>query len=174
MILQNENLQGAEGMKRISVRIIQSLSDYPGNMERCQVEEVVIGGCAVSVSVWTCICASSVCFFFEKQWHFCTLIEIISMRIEPSQSNSTLYDYFCAFEFKLSVSVYLSSFANNTERFFGCDVKKKSKKAFRMRQINCWLSMWHFVREDFTISIIVMFCLPLEEMFCTSERVIFR
>lgn len=44
MILQNENLQGAEGMKRISVRIIQSLSDYPGNMERCQVEEVVIGG----------------------------------------------------------------------------------------------------------------------------------
>lgn len=96
MILQNENLQGAEGMKRISVRIIQSLSDYPGNMEQCQVEEVVIGGCAVSVSVWTCICASSVCFFFEKQWHFCTLIEIISMRIEPSQSNSTLYDYFCA------------------------------------------------------------------------------
>lgn len=51
MILQNENLQGAEGMKRISVRIIQSLSDYPGNMERCQVEEVVTGGCAVSVSV---------------------------------------------------------------------------------------------------------------------------
>lgn len=51
MILQNENLQGAEGMKRISVRIIQSLSDYPGNMERCQVEEVVIGGCVVSVSV---------------------------------------------------------------------------------------------------------------------------
>lgn len=44
MILQNENLQGAEGMKRISVRIIQSLSDYPGNMELCQVEEVVIVG----------------------------------------------------------------------------------------------------------------------------------
>lgn len=29
---------GAEGMKRISVRIIQSLSDYPANMELCQVE----------------------------------------------------------------------------------------------------------------------------------------
>lgn len=49
MILQNENLQGAEGMKRISVRIIQSLSDYPGNMELCQVEEVCNCGCAVSV-----------------------------------------------------------------------------------------------------------------------------
>lgn len=44
MILQNENLQGAEGMKRISVRIIQSLSDYPGNMELCQVDEAVIVG----------------------------------------------------------------------------------------------------------------------------------
>lgn len=44
MILQNENLRGAEGRKRISVRIIQSLSDYPGNMELCQVEEFVIVG----------------------------------------------------------------------------------------------------------------------------------
>lgn len=31
-------------MKRISVRIIQSLSDYPANMELCQVEGVVIVG----------------------------------------------------------------------------------------------------------------------------------
>lgn len=31
-------------MKRISVRIIQSLSDYPGNTELRQVEEVVIVG----------------------------------------------------------------------------------------------------------------------------------
>lgn len=31
-------------MKRISVRIIQSLCDYPDNMELCQVEEVVIVG----------------------------------------------------------------------------------------------------------------------------------
>lgn len=31
-------------MKRTSVRIIQSLPDYPGNMELCQVEEVVIVG----------------------------------------------------------------------------------------------------------------------------------
>ncbi len=44
MILQNENLQGAEGMKRISVRIIQSLSDYPGSMGLRQVEEAVIVG----------------------------------------------------------------------------------------------------------------------------------
>lgn len=44
MILQNENLWGAEGRKRISVRIIQSLSDYLGNMELCQVEEFVIVG----------------------------------------------------------------------------------------------------------------------------------
>lgn len=40
--------KGAEGMKRISVRIIQSLSDYSGNMELCQAEEVVI----VSVQFW--------------------------------------------------------------------------------------------------------------------------
>lgn len=43
-ILQNENLQGAEGMKRISLRIIQSLSDYPGDEEPRQVEGVVIAG----------------------------------------------------------------------------------------------------------------------------------
>lgn len=101
MILQNENLQGAEGMKRISVRIIQSLSDYPGNMELCQVEEVVIVGvqflfttvCRVGVHVRTNACAQRACCFFEQQWHFCTLIEIISMRIEPSQLTSVLRDY---------------------------------------------------------------------------------
>lgn len=55
MISQDENFVGgrgewgwgvegglAEGMKRISVRIIQSSSDYPPNMELCQVEAVVI------------------------------------------------------------------------------------------------------------------------------------
>lgn len=61
MILQNEILQRAEGMKRISVRIIQSLSDYPGNMELCQVEEVVIVGVqflfTTSAGVYTCLCA---------------------------------------------------------------------------------------------------------------------
>ncbi len=60
MILQNENLQGAAGMKRISVRIIQSLSDYPGNMELCQVEEVVIVGVqflfTARAGVCTCVC----------------------------------------------------------------------------------------------------------------------
>lgn len=70
MILQNENLQGAEGMKRISVRIIQSLSDYPGNMELCQVEEVVIvgvqflfttvGGGGLCARVHKCLCAACV------------------------------------------------------------------------------------------------------------------
>lgn len=61
MILQNENLQEAEGMKRISVRIIQFLSDYPGNMELCQVEKVVIVGVqflfTTSVGEYTCVCA---------------------------------------------------------------------------------------------------------------------
>lgn len=46
-------------MKRISVRIIQSLSDYPGNMELCQVEEAVIVGVqflfTTSVGVCTCV-----------------------------------------------------------------------------------------------------------------------
>lgn len=60
MILQNENLQGAEGMKRISVRIIQSLSDYPANMGLCQVEEVVIVGVqflfTTSVDAHMCVC----------------------------------------------------------------------------------------------------------------------
>lgn len=59
MILQNENVQGAEEMKRISFRIIQSLSDYPGNMELCQVEEVVIVGVqflfTTSVCEYTCV-----------------------------------------------------------------------------------------------------------------------
>lgn len=59
MILQNENVQGAEEMKRISFRIIQSLSDYPGNMELCQVEEVVIVGVqflfTTSVGEYTCV-----------------------------------------------------------------------------------------------------------------------
>lgn len=48
-------------MKRISVRIIQSLSDYPPNMELCQVEEVVIVVCAVSVYYSVEACAG---FFF--------------------------------------------------------------------------------------------------------------
>lgn len=77
MILQNENLQGAAGMKRISVRIIQSLSDYPGNMELCQVEEVVIVGVQflfttrVGVCTHASVCLGmSVCCFFEKLWRF--------------------------------------------------------------------------------------------------------
>lgn len=53
--------RGAEGMKRISVRIIQSLSDYPPNMELCQVEEVVIVVYAVSVYYSVEACAG---FFF--------------------------------------------------------------------------------------------------------------
>lgn len=73
MILQNENLQGAEGMKRISVRIIQSLSDYLGNMELRQVEKVVIAGVqslfTTSVDAFVGLCMS-VCCFFEKQWRF--------------------------------------------------------------------------------------------------------
>lgn len=53
-------------MKRISVRIIQSLSDYPPNMELCQVEEVVIVVCAVPVyySVEACTGFSFFFFFF--------------------------------------------------------------------------------------------------------------
>lgn len=47
-------------MKRISVRIIQSLSDYPGNMELCQVEEVCNCGCAVSV-YYECVPVCGVC-----------------------------------------------------------------------------------------------------------------
>lgn len=50
-------------MKRISVRIIQSLSDYPPNMELCQVEEVVIVVCAVSVYYSVEACAG---FFFAR------------------------------------------------------------------------------------------------------------
>lgn len=63
MILQNENLQGTEGMKRISVRIMQSLPDYPGNMELRQVEEVVIAGVQFLFTtgghVHVCVCAAS-------------------------------------------------------------------------------------------------------------------
>lgn len=85
-------------MKGISVRIIQSLSDYPGNMELCQVEEVVIVGeqflFTTSVGVCTCLCVPMHdcvrCFFAVF-----ALIEIISMRIEPSQRTSMLYDYLC-------------------------------------------------------------------------------
>lgn len=69
-------LQGAEGMKRISVRIIQSLNDYPGNMEPCQVEEVVIVGTqflftpiAAVCTCIVCLCIA-VCCSSEKQWHF--------------------------------------------------------------------------------------------------------
>lgn len=88
-------------MKRISVRIIQSLSDYPPNMELCQVEEVVIVVCAVSVYY------SVQAFFLRarktrcvlrliKAVAFRTLIEIISMRIEPSQPTRVLRDCCCA------------------------------------------------------------------------------
>lgn len=55
--------RGAEGMKRISVRIIQSLSDYPPNMELCQVE-VVIVVCAVSVYYSVEACAGFFFFFW--------------------------------------------------------------------------------------------------------------
>lgn len=51
-------------MKRISVRIIQSLSDYPPNMELCQVEEVVIVVCAVSVYYSVEACTGFFFFFF--------------------------------------------------------------------------------------------------------------
>lgn len=48
-------------MKRISVGIIQSLSDYPRNVEPRQVEEVVIVVVqflfTTSVDVCTCLCA---------------------------------------------------------------------------------------------------------------------
>lgn len=51
-------MQRAEGLKGISVRIIQSLSDCPGNMEPCQVEAAVIVGVrflfTTSVGVHTC------------------------------------------------------------------------------------------------------------------------
>lgn len=50
-------------MKRISVWIIQSLSDYPPNMELCQVEEVVIVVCAVSVYYSVEACAGFFFFF---------------------------------------------------------------------------------------------------------------
>lgn len=49
-------------MKRISVRIIQSLSDYPANMELWQVVGVIIVGAqfmfTTRAGVHTCACAS--------------------------------------------------------------------------------------------------------------------
>ena len=97
MIRQNENLQGAEGMKRITVRIIPSLSDYQGNMELCQVEQVVIVGAVLCLPygrrVYMHRCGSvwSVCWCVERR--FSDVIGMISMRIEPSQVSSVLRDY---------------------------------------------------------------------------------
>lgn len=45
-------------MKGISVRIIQSLSDYPGNMELCQVEEAVIVGVQFLFTTSVGVCVS--------------------------------------------------------------------------------------------------------------------
>lgn len=86
-------------MKRISVRIIQSLSDYTGNMELCQVEEVVIVGVQflfTTVRVCACVCVPvyGVCVASLKSSGV-LLIEIINMRIEPSQLTSALCDYHC-------------------------------------------------------------------------------
>ena len=69
-------MQGAEGRKGISVRIIQSLSDYPGNMELCQVEAAVIVGVrflfTTSVGVYTCahVPLHECVLLLGKQWRF--------------------------------------------------------------------------------------------------------
>lgn len=117
-------------MKRISVRIIQSLSDYPGNMELCQVEEDVIVGVqflfTTSTGVYAYRLCTSVCCFFEKAVAFCTLIEIISMRIEPSQRTSTLCDYPRVSLHSTSPSAFtFLALQNSTERLFGCNMKEQ-------------------------------------------------
>lgn len=97
MISQDENFVGGrggkvEGMKRISVRIIQSSSDYPANMELCQVE----AGCncgtpGLLTTAWR-RARLKMCLVCEwvlpplRAVAFDALIEIISMRIEPSQT----------------------------------------------------------------------------------------
>lgn len=98
MISQDENFVGergggAEGMKRISVRIIQSSSDYPANTGSCQVE----AGCNCGTRGFClpprgCAWHLKMCPVCERVWlplravAFDALIEIISMRIEPSQT----------------------------------------------------------------------------------------
>lgn len=106
MILRNENSQRTEAMKRISVRIIQSLSDYPANMALCQVEEVVIVGAQLlftaSAGVQTRV-LWNVCFILWKAVAFCAPIEIISMRIETITS---FCDSCCVFRSSAGLSPF--------------------------------------------------------------------
>lgn len=60
-------------MKGICVKIIQSSSDYLGNMESCQVGETVIVGLQFKFTTGVCLCAYNVpvCVCaYEKQLHF--------------------------------------------------------------------------------------------------------
>lgn len=47
-------------MKGICVKIIQSSSDYLGNMESCQVGETVIVGLQFKFTTGVCLCAYNV------------------------------------------------------------------------------------------------------------------
>ena len=158
--------RGAEGMKRISVRIIQSLSDYPGNMELCQVEEVVIVGVRsfCLLPVWVCARAKSVpvrecVLLLWKAVAFCTLIEIISMRIEPSQRTGTPYDSPCVSFNSTRLSAFTFLALRTQSISLAATWKNQSKLSrrllFHMKRINGWLSNWHFVREDRAVTFIV-------------------
>lgn len=96
-------------------------------------------GCAVSVyrrrgRVCIHVCSRarvrSVRRFFEKAVAFRTLIEIISMRIEPSQLTSVQRDYPCVSPNSTSPSAFtfpafFFSFSNNREHLFGCNMKEQ-------------------------------------------------
>ena len=97
-------------------------------------------GCAVSVydgrgCVYTCArmpahrarAASLKKKKKKKAVAFCTLIEIISMRIEPSQLTSVLCDYPCVSPDSTSPSAFTfpGLFSNNRERLFGCNMKER-------------------------------------------------
>lgn len=88
--------------------------------------------------VCVCVCirvrsrarVRSVRRFFEKAVAFRTLIEIISMRIEPSQLTSVLRDYPCVSPNSTSPSAFTFPgffffLSNNREHLFGCNMKEQ-------------------------------------------------
>lgn len=105
-ILQNENLQGGWGNEKGFLSGLSNLCLIIRETWSCvRWRKVVIAGVqflfTAGVGVCVCICVRSrarvrsVRRFFEKAVAFRTLIEIISMRIEPSQLTSVLRDYPC-------------------------------------------------------------------------------
>lgn len=128
--------------------------------------EVVIAGVqflftfSLGVCTRVCVPIDEFVLLLWKAVVFSTLIEIISIRIEPSQRTSMLYAYPCMSFNSSSLSAFTSVALWTTESIsLAAKWKNESKcscLSLHMKQINGWLSNWHFVREDSAITIIAV------------------